>query len=116
MPDAALTATERQFMRLVGNSNQIAQFFVHPFSIPGLPRNPEKEAYIDRYYEDFDQLKEDGLDALIITGANVANPTLDQEPFWDPLIDIARWATENVTSILCSCLATHGLGKTFTSH
>jgi len=34
MPDAALTATEMQFMRLVGSCNQIAQFFVHPFTLP----------------------------------------------------------------------------------
>jgi homoserine O-succinyltransferase len=52
-----------------------------------------------------------GLDALIITGANVANPALDQEPFWDTLIDVVRWADDNVASILCSCLATHGLVK-----
>ena len=31
MPDAALAATERQFFRLVGESNPIAQFYVHPF-------------------------------------------------------------------------------------
>ncbi len=28
MPDAALQATERQFIRLVGSCNRIAQFFV----------------------------------------------------------------------------------------
>ena len=28
MPDAALEATERQFFRLVGHSNQIAQFYI----------------------------------------------------------------------------------------
>lgn len=28
MPDAALAATERQFIQLIGNSNPIAQFFV----------------------------------------------------------------------------------------
>ena len=36
MPDAALVATETQFMRLVGSCNQIAQFFVvtlSPFPI-----------------------------------------------------------------------------------
>jgi homoserine O-succinyltransferase len=32
MPDAALQATERQFIRLVGSCNRIAQFFVYPFS------------------------------------------------------------------------------------
>jgi homoserine O-succinyltransferase/O-acetyltransferase len=111
MPDAALEATERQFMRLVGNSNPIAQFYVHPFTVPGLPRSPETQAYIQKYYTDFEQLKADGLDALIITGANVANPSLDQEPFWEPLTEIVAWAAERVTSTLCSCLATHALVK-----
>ena len=36
MPDAALQATERQFIRLVGGCNRIAQFYVYPFSLPGL--------------------------------------------------------------------------------
>jgi homoserine O-succinyltransferase len=113
MPDAALQATERQFIRLVGGCNRIAQFFVYPFSLPGLERSEDTLAYIERYYSKFEDLRRDGLDALIITGANVANPALDQEPFWDPLIEIARWATDNVASILCSCLATHALLKHF---
>ena len=33
MPDAALAATERQFFRLVGESNSIAQFYMHPFTL-----------------------------------------------------------------------------------
>jgi homoserine O-succinyltransferase len=113
MPDAALQVTEQQFMRLVGNSNQIAQFFVHPFSIPGLPRSPEAEAYIDKYYTDFEKLQDAGLDALIITGANVSNPTLELEPFWEPLKKVINWATENVASVVCSCLATHAIVKYF---
>lgn len=113
MPDGALESTERQFMRLVGSCNQIAQFYVHPFSISGLLRSTETQAYIDRYYTTFEQLQQDGLDALIITGANVANPTLEEEPFWEPLQDVINWAKENVTSVLCSCLATHALVKYF---
>ena len=109
MPDAALVVTERQFMRLVGSSNQIAQFFVYPFTIPGLPRGAATQAYIDQYYIPFQRLQEDGLDALIVTGANVANPALDQEPFWEPLREIINWASEHVTSVLCSCLATHAI-------
>jgi homoserine O-succinyltransferase len=111
MPDAALQATERQFIRLVGSCNRIAQFFVYPFSLPGLPRSRETLDYIERYYSDFETLREEGLDALIITGANVANPSLEQEPFWDPLIEVVNWAQDNVASILCSCLATHALLK-----
>jgi homoserine O-succinyltransferase len=111
MPDAALQATERQFIRLVGSCNRIAQFFVYPFSLPELSRSAETKAYIDRYYSSFDELRDAGLDALIITGANVANPALEQEAFWEPLIEVVSWAQHNVTSILCSCLATHALLK-----
>jgi homoserine O-succinyltransferase len=48
MPDAALQATERQFIRLVGGCNRIAQFFVYPFSLPSLQRGAETSEYIDR--------------------------------------------------------------------
>ena len=113
MPDAALQATERQFIRLVGGCNRIAQFFVYPFSLPELNRSDETNDYIARFYSDFNELRDQGLDALVITGANVANPALDQEAFWDPLIDVVEWAEENVASILCSCLATHALLKHF---
>ncbi|MCW8925896.1 MAG: homoserine O-succinyltransferase [Xanthomonadales bacterium] len=111
MPDAALGATERQFIRLVGSCNRIAQFYVYPFSLPGLQRSEETLAYIEKYYCDFEDLKAKGLDALIITGANVASPLLDQEPFWQPLMEVVRWADQNVASTLCSCLATHALLK-----
>ena len=74
MPDAALQITERQFLRLVGNCNQIAQFYVHVFSVPGLTRSRQSESYIDRFYTTFERIQRDGLDALIITGANVVNP------------------------------------------
>lgn len=109
MPDAALAATERQFFRLVGEANPIAQFHVHPFTLPELPRSREAQDYVARYYEPFDRLREEGLDALIITGANVTNPDLADEPFWTPLIGVVDWALANVTSVLCSCLATHAV-------
>ncbi len=109
MPDKALEATERQFFRLVGESNQIAQFYVHPFTLKELPRSAEGQAHIDRYYESFDEIKEMGLDALIITGANVVGRELSVQPFWKPLIEIIDWAYDNVTSTLCSCLATHAI-------
>lgn len=109
MPDAALAATERQFFRLVGESNQIAQFYVHPFTLKELARGAEAQAYVAQYYETFERIQEQGLDALIITGANVTQPDLALEPFWKPLIKVIDWAYANVTSTLCSCLATHAV-------
>lgn len=113
MPDAALEATERQFISLVGGCNRIAQFFVYPFSLPGLPRGNASLEYIERYYSTFEDLQKAGLDALIITGANVSNPALETEPFWNPLMEVIGWAQENVASTLCSCLATHAVLKHF---
>jgi len=109
MPDAALSATERQFFRLIGESNPIAQFYVHPFTLSELPRSEKTQAHIDQFYETFEQIKQQGLDALIITGANVIGPELSNQAFWKPLIEVADWAHENVTSTLCSCLATHAV-------
>jgi homoserine O-succinyltransferase len=109
MPDAALAATERQFFRLVGQSNPIAQFYVHPFTLDALARGPETQAYIQRYYEPFEKIREEGLDALIITGANVTGSDLSREPFWESLIEVVDWAYDKVCSTLCSCLATHAV-------
>ncbi|MCG5512246.1 homoserine O-succinyltransferase MetA [Ectothiorhodospira shaposhnikovii] len=109
MPDAALAATERQFCRLVGESNQIAQFYIHPFTLDALERGPQGRAHVARYYEPLEKIQEQGLDALIITGANVTQPDLSLEPFWEPLAQVIDWAYANVTSTLCSCLATHAV-------
>ncbi|MFA9431091.1 homoserine O-succinyltransferase [Egicoccus sp. AB-alg2] len=109
MPDAALHVTEQQFIRLVGHANRIVQIYVHPFTVPGLARSAEAQAHIDRYYTPFAQLREEGLDALIVSGANVSNPRLEEEAFWTPLQEVISWASDNVTSVLCSCLATHAL-------
>ncbi len=109
MPDAAIAATERQFYRLVGESNPIAQFYMHPFTLEELPRGTQARAHIERYYEPFEKIRAEGLDALIITGANVSHADLSREAFWDPLRVVVDWATENVTSVLCSCLATHAV-------
>lgn len=107
MPDAALEATERQFFRLIGESNPIAQFHVHPFTLPVFERAEKAKKHIEAYYKTVEEIQSMGLDALIITGANVTQPYLPDEPFWEPLSEIFNWAYENVTSTLCSCLATH---------
>ncbi len=109
MPDAALEATERQFFRLIGQSSQVAQFYVHPFTIDAIQRGEKAVEHIRRYYKDFATIQSEGLDALIITGANVEQTDITIEPFWEPLKDVVDWAYANVTSTLCSCLTTHAV-------
>ena len=60
-------------------------------------------------YESWESIQQNGLDALIISGANVTHANLSEEIFWDPLIKVIDWAEQNVTSTLCSCLTTHAV-------
>lgn len=109
MPDAALEATERQFFRLVGSSNPISQFYIHPFTLEEIPRGSKAQAHIAGHYDSFSEIQAAGLDALIISGANVTRPDLREEIFWEPLQRVIAWADQHVTSTLCSCLATHAV-------
>ncbi len=108
MPDAALEAAERQFFRLIGESNRIVQIHIHPFTLPIVERGETARQHIETHYESVEQIKAQGLDALVITGANEeTNPHVSDEAYWGPLKDILAWSHENVTSTLCSCLASH---------
>lgn len=113
MPDTALEATERQFLRLLGSSNRIAQFFVHPFTLEGVHREGPARDHVERYYKSFQQVRSEGLDALVITGANPVEPDITRETFWPGLLEVMDWAMENVCSTYCSCLATHAALKVY---
>lgn len=110
MPDAALEATERQWFRLIGESNRVTQIYVHPFTLPVFERGADAQAHIDQYYDTPEDLKVQGLDALIVTGANEeTNPHVSDVATWGELKNLLAWSYENVTSTICSCLASHAL-------
>ena len=109
MPDTALQATERQFLRLIEAHGQAANLYVLPFSDELGDRADIARAHIKAHYSDFAELQEEGLDALIITGANPVQADITAEPFWQPMLDVIDWGQEHVRSTLCSCLATHAV-------
>ncbi|MGU9957744.1 MAG: homoserine O-succinyltransferase MetA [Arenicellales bacterium WSBS_2016_MAG_OTU3] len=113
MPDAALQATERQFMRLLGSSNQIAQIYVHLFTLDGVARQGSAAEHVAQHYETFEDVQRDGLDALLITGANPASPDISKEGFYQQMLDVMDWSLQDVSSTMCSCLATHAAIKSF---
>lgn len=109
MPDAALRATDRQFMRLVSAGADVLDIAMRVFTVAGEYRDEEARLHIKRHYRSFPQIAAAGLDALIVTGANPAQAELGQEVFWDGLEEVLDWAQEETLSILCSCLATHAV-------
>jgi len=109
MPDAALAATDRQFLRLVSAYASRANLHVFPFTLAVGHRSESAQDYVAEHYVEFDDLKRDGLDALVITGANPVHFELSDEPFWESLTEVFDWADTDVNSTLCSCLATHAV-------
>jgi homoserine O-succinyltransferase/O-acetyltransferase len=113
MPDAALEATERQFLRLLASCNRIVQLYVHLFTMPGIVRSGDALEHVASYYEPYQNLRDQGLDALIITGANPVEPDIRDEPYWESLHQIMDWADGHVASTLCSCLSSHAAFKQY---
>lgn len=105
MPDKALAATERQFMRLLGRTDIPIQ--VHLFTLPGLGRAALGKVHVAAHYDSFEHIRSTGLDALVVSGANVQGTALANQGFWQPLSEVLAWAADEVDSTLCSCLATH---------
>ena len=109
MPDAALEATERQFIRLLAGSVMEHDIYVHVFTVPEMPRQGRASELVRAHYTSIDEVQSHGLDGLILTGANPANSELTKEPYWQGMVRVIDWAREHVCSIVCSCLATHAV-------
>ena len=113
MPDRALKATERQFIRLLASGADQISIYVHPFTIEGLPRQTEYLDYVSEYYDSFKQTRHQYLDGLVLTGANPGTSQLEAEGYWPHFEEVIYWANLNVSTVFCSCLATHGILKIF---
>jgi homoserine O-succinyltransferase len=107
MPDPALKATERQFMRLLQAAAPARRMRFHCFSLPSVKRSPEARWHVESEYSDLTELRRQKFDGLIVTGAEPVAPELDQEPYWREFTDIVDWAKTNTRSTIWSCLAAH---------
>jgi homoserine O-succinyltransferase len=107
MPDSALQATERQFMRLLTAAAGNRRVRIHCFSLPSVNRSKSAQWRIGQEYNDIAELGRLRIDGLIVTGAEPNAATLQQEPFWQDLTDIIDWAKTNTRSTIWSCLAAH---------
>jgi homoserine O-succinyltransferase len=107
MPDSALQATERQFMRLLAAASGNNRIHFHCFSLPSVHRSPPAKWRVDTQYSDIADLDRVQIDGLIVTGAEPTAATLPEEPFWKDLTKIIDWAETNTRSTIWSCLAAH---------
>jgi len=109
MADAALVATERQFLLLLNAASAGIQVRLSLYALPGVPRGEAGERHLETFYQSTENLfrKTTRLDGLIVTGREPLAPSLDQEPYWDSFTRVLEWARHNTPSTVWSCLAAH---------
>ena len=78
MPDAALQATERQFMRLLRQAAGDIRIDFHCFSLPSVRRSQPAKGRVEGQYTDIAEIDRLHIDGLIVTGAEPNAATLRQ--------------------------------------
>jgi len=107
MPDAALRATERQFVTLLHAAAIGCDIRIHLSTLPSIRRSDAAHDRINARYTPVDDLKRLHLDALIVTGSTPYEEDLREEPFWPEFRNLVDWAASRTVSTLWSCMAAH---------
>ena len=104
MPDAALRATERQFLELLSAASGGHTVHLRFLSVPQIPRGETGRTHIS-FYESIGEVWDDHFDGLIVTGTEPRARVLEDEPYWPTLATLADWAEHHTVSTIWSCLA-----------
>jgi homoserine O-succinyltransferase len=107
MPEAALEATEQQFLELLGAAAGDSWVHLRFFSLPGVPRSERGRSYLSQSYGDVGDILKADLDGLIVTGTEPKAAKLVDEPYWPAFTQLVDWASQNTISTIWSCLAAH---------
>ncbi|RCW61034.1 MULTISPECIES: homoserine O-acetyltransferase MetA [Halanaerobium] len=93
--------TETQILRLIGNSPlQIDIDLMHPASHNS--KNTSEEHLI-KFYNTFEEIKNNKYDGMIITGAPVETLEFEEVDYWDELQKIMDWSLHHVFSTFHIC-------------
>jgi homoserine O-succinyltransferase/O-acetyltransferase len=106
MPDAALNATERQFLALLRAAADDMTIHLTLYTLPEVPRTDFGRDQVSRY-SDFRDLWKSHHDGLIVTGTEPRAADLKDEPYWESLTNVLDWAESHTYSTILSCLAAH---------
>ena len=111
MADAAMCATERQFLRLLeaAAGDMLVQFTL--YALPEVERKPAGQRRVDSFYFGIEQLweqpPEQCPDGLIVTGREPITARLRDEAYLPSFNQVLAWTQEHARSAVWSCLAAH---------
>ena len=107
MPQAAFTATERQFISVLDSASEDFHVCLSLYSLLDIPTPALAGDNPSSGYASIDKLWDTDLDALIVTGKEPVTANLQDEPCWQCLTQVLEWAREKTYSTVWSCLAAH---------
>lgn len=93
--------TELQLLRGLSNTPlQIDVTFLHMSS--HVSKNTSA-SHIKKFYQTFEEIKNNNYDGMIITGAPVEKLEFEEVNYWDELITVMEWSKKHVTSTIHIC-------------
>ncbi len=95
--------TETDLVRLL--SNTPLQVEVSFMKVKAHTSKNTPVEHMQAFYKDFELMREEKFDGMIITGAPVEHLEYTEVNYWDEITDIFRWARTHVTSTLFICWA-----------
>ena len=97
------TSTEIQLLRML--SNTPLQIDITLFIPSSHESKHTSHEYLERFYERFEDIKDECFDGLIVTGAPLEHIEYEKVDYWDELCRIFDWADTHVFSTLYICWA-----------
>jgi homoserine O-succinyltransferase len=111
MADAAMCATEHQFLRLLEAAAGDIQVRFTLYALPEVERKPAGQRRVDSFYFGIEQLweqpPEQCPDGLIVTGREPRTSDLRDEAYWPSFKRVLEWTQDHARSAVWSCLAAH---------
>lgn len=93
--------TETQLLRLLSNSP--LQTDVDFLQVKTHKSKNVSRIHLEKFYNTFDEIKDNRYDGMIITGAPVEHLEFEEVDYWDELCEIMEWSKKNVYSTFQIC-------------
>ncbi len=95
--------TETDLIRLLSNSPLQIELCLMKVKSHTSKNTPIE--HMQQFYRDFELMKDEKYDGMIITGAPVENMAFEEVNYWEEITEIFDWAHSHVTSTLYICWA-----------
>ena len=95
--------TETDLVRLL--SNTPLQLDVHLMKVKAHTSKNTPVEHMQAFYRDFEEMRHEKFDGMIITGAPVEHLDYSEVNYWQEITEIFDWARTHVTSVRYICWA-----------